>query len=82
MKLIELVIVVLLGSVDEKHTFYTINFMKFKLNNQLATNLDLVVWMYAQDVFTLQYFPFHVVVTNWNETKSHYGLEFHFKTTL
>jgi hypothetical protein len=28
MKLIELAIVVVLGSVDDKHTFSTINFMK------------------------------------------------------
>jgi hypothetical protein len=83
MKLIELAIVVVLRNVDDKHTFSTINFMKSKLKNQLATNFDLVVRMYAQDVFTLQYFSFHVVVTNWNEAKSHYGLElYHFKTTL
>ncbi len=83
LKLIELAIVVVLGSVDDKHTFSTINFMKSKLNNQLATNLDLVVRMYDQDVFTLQYFPFHVIITNWNEAKSHYGLElYHFKTIL
>jgi len=83
MKLIKLAIIVALRSVDDKHTFTTINFMKSKLKNQLAINLDLVVRMYAQDVFTLQYFPFHVVITNWNEAKSHYGLElYHFKTTL
>jgi hypothetical protein len=83
MKLIELAIIIVLGSVDDKHTFSTINFMKSKLKNQLITNFDLVVGMYVQDAFTLQYFPFHVIITNWNEAKSHYGLElYHFKTNL
>jgi hypothetical protein len=70
MKLVELTIVFVLRNVNDKHTFSTINFMKSKLRNQLTTNLDLVVRMYVQDVFTLQNFPFHVVITNWNEAKS------------
>jgi hypothetical protein len=53
-KFVELAIVFVLRNVDDKHTFSTINYMKSKLRNRLATNLDLVVRMHAQDVFTLQ----------------------------
>lgn len=57
-KLIELLIVVVLGSVRDEHTFSTVNFMKSKLRNLLTTNLDQVVKMYAHEFFTLQTFPF------------------------
>ncbi len=57
-KLIELAIVVILGSVENEHTFSTITFMTSKLKNQLTINLDMAVRMYAQDFFTLQTFPF------------------------
>jgi len=56
-KLVELTIVVILGSVENEHSFSTITFMKSKLRNQLTINLDMVVKMYAQDFFTLQIFP-------------------------
>jgi len=56
-KLVELTIVVILGSVENEHSFSTITFMKSKLRNQLTINLDMVVKMYAQDFFTLQTFP-------------------------
>jgi hypothetical protein len=52
-KLVELVIVMVLGSVEDERTFSTLTFMKSKLRNRLTTHLDLVVRMYAQDFFTL-----------------------------
>ncbi len=52
-KLVELIIVMVLGSVEDERTFSTLTFMKSKLRNQLTTHLDLVVRMYAQDFFTL-----------------------------
>jgi hypothetical protein len=62
-KLVELKIVVVLGSVEDEHTFFTITFMKSKLRNRLITNLDLVVKMYVQNFFTLQTFPFQIAIT-------------------
>jgi hypothetical protein len=52
-KLVELVIVMVLGSVEDERTFSTLTFMKSKLRNRPTTHLDLVVRMYAQDFFTL-----------------------------
>ncbi len=74
-KLVELVIVMVLGSVEDDRTISTLTFMKSKLRSQLTTHLDLVVRMYAQDFFTLQSFPFYTIITEWNEEKSCYGLE-------
>ncbi len=81
-KLIELAIVVILGSVENERTFSTITFMMSKLKNRLTINLDMAVRMYAQDFFTLQTFPFQTAITNWNKAKARYGLELqHFGAT-
>ncbi len=47
-----IIIVMVLGNVEDERTFSTLTFMKSKLKNQLTTHLDLVVRMYAQDFFT------------------------------
>jgi hypothetical protein len=46
-KLVELVIVLILKSVEDEHAFSIITFMKSKLKNLLTTNVDLVVKMYV-----------------------------------
>jgi hypothetical protein len=68
-------LLVILGSVEDE-TFSIITFMKSKLRNQLTTNLDLVVRIYVQDFLTLQTFPFHTAITDWNKAKNRCGLEF------
>jgi hypothetical protein len=45
--LVELAIVVVLGSAEDEKMFFTFTFMKSKLKNELTTHLDLVVKMYA-----------------------------------
>ncbi len=74
-KSIKLAINMVLGKVENEKTFSTFIFMKSKSRNQLTTHLDLVVRMYAQNLFTFQSFPFYIAITKWNENKSHYGLE-------
>jgi hypothetical protein len=64
-----------LGNVEDEKTFFILTFMKSKLKNRLTTHLDLVVKIYAQDFLTFQSFPFYIAITEWNEEKSHYGLE-------
>jgi hypothetical protein len=50
MKLVEMAIVMVLDSVKDE-TFFTLNFVKSKFHNQLITNLNLVVCMYAQQFY-------------------------------
>ncbi len=52
-RLVKLVIVMVLGNVEDERTFFTLTFIKTKLKNWLTTHLDFVVTMYAQDSFTL-----------------------------
>ncbi len=69
-RLVELVIVMVFGNVEDEKTLSTLIFMKSKLRNWLTTHLDLVVRMYTQDFFTLQSFPFYMAIIEWNEEKS------------
>ncbi len=52
-KLVELAIVIILRSVVDEHTFFTLTFMKSKSRNGLTINMDFVAKMYAQDFLTL-----------------------------
>jgi hypothetical protein len=53
MKITELAVVIVLGSVEDERTFSTLSFMKNKLRNRLSINLPLVVGMHAQQFYGL-----------------------------
>jgi hypothetical protein len=48
LKVAEIAIAMVLGSVQDERTFSTISFMKSRLRNRLTTHLELVVGMKAQ----------------------------------
>jgi hypothetical protein len=48
LKVVELVVVIVLGFVEDERTFNTLSFMKNKLKNHLSTHLPVVVGMYGQ----------------------------------
>jgi hypothetical protein len=52
--------------VDEKH-FNNLNFIKSKLCNWLTTHLNLLVWMFSQQLYTLENFPYPKVVATWKD---------------
>ncbi len=74
-KLVEIAIVMVVGSVKDDKTFSTINFMKSKLCNHLTTHLDLVVQMYVQKFYKLKTFPFYTIIKEWGKHKLQYGEE-------
>jgi bifunctional pyridoxal-dependent enzyme with beta-cystathionase and maltose regulon repressor activities len=47
-----------LGSMDDKHCFNSVSFWTNKVHNCLKQNLQLVVMMYTQKFFTLDYFMY------------------------
>jgi len=51
-KLAEMAMVQIVGSVENEHCFFTLAFMKSKLRNGLITHLRLVVRMFAQWFYT------------------------------
>jgi hypothetical protein len=60
LKLVEMAIGMVLGSVETEHTFSTMNFIKFKFHKWLTTNLDLVVYIYEQQFYMMQIFPLYI----------------------
>jgi hypothetical protein len=59
--LAELIIVQVTGRVEDERYFFTLTFMKTKLQNWLTMQLELVIQMFNQKFFTLQNFLFEVI---------------------
>ena len=53
-KVAELAVVMVLGSVQDEKTFSTLTFIKNKLWNRLTTHLELKVGMKMQNFYTLE----------------------------
>ncbi len=73
-KLAELVIVQVIGSVEDERCFSTLTFMKTKLQNILTTHVELVIWIFSQKFFTFRDFPFGEAIQNWKDNKTQYGV--------
>jgi trans-aconitate methyltransferase len=63
MKVAKLVVVQIMGSMEDERTFSTPTFMKTKLQNWLCEHLDLVVCMFAQPFYTINTFPYDDAIT-------------------
>ncbi len=63
LKLVELVIIMVLGNVEDERTFSIINFMKSKLCNCLIVHLDLAIKEFTC-LGILQAHDFHVLHNN------------------
>jgi hypothetical protein len=46
-KVVEIIMVQVLGSIEDERTFSNLTFMKSKLTNRLTTHLDLCVRMFT-----------------------------------
>ena len=58
-KLVEIAIVQILGSMEDEITFSSLSFLKDKTKNRLDnTHLSLVVGMHVQEVYILKDFPY------------------------
>jgi hypothetical protein len=78
-KLGELVLVMVPGSVEEERTFSTMGFIKNELRNRLGEeHLNSAVSMFSQKHFSLQSFPFDRAVAEWRlaaEERGRYGAD-------
>jgi hypothetical protein len=61
--------------VENKHTFFTLTFVKSKLKNSLTTHLDFVVQIYAQNYSFLK--VFHSILPSFNGVKKSFADIFH-----
>ena len=56
-----------LGSMQDKHTFPTVSFMKNRLCNHLTTNLELAAVFKSQNFFIPWDFPYDVAYESWQD---------------
>jgi hypothetical protein len=64
-KLAEITVVQVIGSIEDEQTFNTIAFIKNKLHNYLNTHLDLCTGSHNQQFFTLQNFLYDQAIAKW-----------------
>jgi len=57
-KLVEMAMVQIMGSVEDEHSLFMLAFMKSHLCNRLITHLPLVVRMFTQWFYILQNFMY------------------------
>jgi hypothetical protein len=69
LKLVELSMAMVLGSVEDERCFSNLSIIKNKLRNWLIAHLDLVVWMYAQSFYIIKTFMFTITIKSWNHQK-------------
>ena len=73
LKLAKIAAITILGFVEDERTFPTLNYMKFKVRNNLQDHLDLVIFVYGQIFYELKSFPMHDAISKWKDEKIHYG---------
>ncbi len=71
--LIELLVMRVIGSIEDEWCFFTLTFMITKLRNWLTLLLELVIWTFNQKFFTMQNFSFGTTIQSWKDNKIHYG---------
>jgi len=62
LKLVEISIVITLGSMKDEWTFSTLAYIKNKLKIHLTMHLDMVIKMYAQKLYSLGTFSFYIII--------------------
>jgi hypothetical protein len=65
MKLAEIAVTHILESVEDERCFSSVAFLKSKLRNLLDNNLEVVMDMFSQRVFTLETFPYDTCLEEW-----------------
>ncbi len=61
-KLVDMEIVMVFDNVEDEKIFSIVNFLKSKVHNLLATDLDLVVCMDVQQFYGIKTFPFYSII--------------------
>jgi len=64
-KLAQIAMIHIMGSVEDERTFSALSFLKDRLHNRLDDHLGLVVGMHTQSVYTLQNFPYDDCFKQW-----------------
>ena len=68
-ELAEMVVVQIMGSVEDERVFSTLSFMKMKLRNKLTDHVDLTVCMFCQNHWQLDNLMFGNAFIAWKQLK-------------
>jgi hypothetical protein len=74
-KLAKIVVIEVLGSIEDEWCSSTFSFMKSKLQNRLTTHLDLIIHMFVQRFYTFENFPYHQTIEEWKVFHSCYAFD-------
>lgn len=75
-KLANIGIVLILGSVEDERTFSRLEYVKNLKRNRLDTHLDVCLRLFEQNLYTLENFPYQLGIGSWcnASTRGRYGL--------
>jgi hypothetical protein len=74
-KVAEIAVTAVLGSVEDERTFSTLAFMKSKLRNRLGSHLDTAVKMFSQPFYNQESFPYSLALTHWRQQRTRLGAD-------
>ncbi len=74
LKATKLVVVQIMGFVEDEIILSTLTFIKTRLHIQLCEHLDLVVCMFAQPFYIVDIFPYDDAITPYTNEKAKRGL--------
>ncbi len=76
MKLIDIAVVLMFGSIEDEWTFSMLVFMKDKLCNKLCMHLDTIVYMFTKEIYIQESYPYQEVILAWKDQKVQIGVVF------
>jgi hypothetical protein len=73
MRLAEIAITTVLGSMEDERTFSSLKFIKSRLRNCLEGNLNTIVKVFSQGYYNLESFSYANAYSHWRATKECQG---------
>ena len=75
MKVTNIAVTAVLGSVEDEQTFSTLKFMKSKVRNRLGGHLDTTMRMFSQGYYSQETFPYQEAISHWCESRERVGAD-------
>ena len=69
LRLAKIVVVMVLGSVEDERMYSSLSFLKSRLHKTLSGHLNVVVGMFSQKLFELEEFPYEEAYNLWYKSQ-------------
>jgi hypothetical protein len=73
-KVAEIAMVQILGSIEDERIFSNLPFMKSTLHNKLTTHFNLCVRMFTHNFYNVSNFPYDAAIATWKEVCIRYHI--------